>query len=166
MFVLEDASPPAYHTRRDWILAEVVIGIVSCATAITGISGGIVADALRATATNMPWFLLFYASGAGMLLVATLETMCRRRPCSCCVIRCYAAARMVLHCVNALCWFSAFVWLTFTATFVASILYESLPLMIFNAWGAIEHAKAIWLNPQQARTTSLAGALFRRLSRG
>lgn len=156
----------AYDTRRDWILAEVVIGIVSCATAMTGISGGVVSEALQPTATNMPWFLSFYGTGAGMLLLATLEVLCRRRRCNAPLLRRYAYMRMVLHCGNALCWLTAFVWLVFTQTYVASILYESLPLMVFNVWGAVEHAKAIWLRPRQARTCSMAGAFFRYLSGG
>lgn len=156
----------AYRTRTEWALAEWILGVVSCSTAITGIAGGIVSEALRDTASNMPWFLSFYVTGSIMIVIAAMDSMCRRHACSLRVTRAYAHLRMIVHCANSLCWLSAFLWLTFTETFVASILYESLPLMAFNAWGATEHAKAIWLKPRQAGTTSLAGALLRRLSRG
>lgn len=155
-----------YRTRRDWTLAEGIIGIVSCATAITGISGGIVADALRQTASNGAWFSLFYGTGSFMLVIAVMDRMCRGR-CDSVMLCRFAITRMWLHFANALCWLSAFLWLSFTHTFVASILYESVPLMLFNLWGASEHAKAVWLKPREAQTTSLADALYRRyLHRG
>jgi hypothetical protein len=159
-------TPAIYETRRDWILAEMVIGIVSCSTGISGLSGGVLALALKPTASNVPWFFAFYGTGAGLLLIAVLDYMCRRRQCRLGIMLSFAYVRMILHCGNALCWFTACLWLVFTETYIAAILYESIPLMLFNVWGALEHAKAIWLKPAQAGTCSLAYALLRRLSRG
>jgi hypothetical protein len=165
-FILEDVDDAHYDTRRDWTLVECVIGIVSCATGLSGIADGVIGAALRPTATNMPWFLSFYFTGGGLILLAVASSLCRRVDCSSMLRRRLARTRMYLHGGNGLCWLTAFVWLAATETYVASVLYESLPLMAFNVWGAVEHAKALWLKPGQARTCSMAGAILSRLSRG
>lgn len=163
-------KPPSfeftYDTRRDWTLVECVIGIVSCATGLSGVADGVIGAALKPTATNLPWFLSFYGTGGGLILLAVLASFCRRGDCAERLRRNIARARMYLHGGNALCWLTAFVWLAATQTYVASVLYESLPLMAFNVWGAVEHAKALWLKPGQARTCSMAGFLLGRVPRG
>lgn len=155
-----------YRTGREWIVAEIVIGFVSCATAMTGISGGIVSDALTPSGSAGAWFFFFYGTGSGMLLISALECYCRRTKCTPKALERYAQCRMLLHGLNMLCWMLAFLWLRYTGTFVASVIYQSLPLMVINFWGALEHAKAIWLRPSQARTDSLFVAVVRNLSRG
>lgn len=152
-----------YRTRREWILAEAIIGIVSCATAMTGITGGLVTQMLDDTGSNSPWFFCFYVSGSVLILLAFLETRCRARDCGRDILTRYAYLRFFALAVNFFAWGMAFLWLHFSNFNVASIYYESLPLAIFSFAGLVEHAKALWLRPYQAGTTSLVDAGYRAL---
>lgn len=149
-----------YRTRREWIIAEFIIGIVSCATGLTGISGGIVSDTLQLTANNAPWFFFFYLSGAAFIIISFIENRCRSNLCGRDVLVRYAYTRFIVHVGNFFCWGMAFLWLHFSNISIASIYWESVPLALVNCWAMTEHAKALWLNPCKATTTSLFAASF------
>lgn len=160
---LRDRSSYTYETRRDWILAELLLGLVSCATGITGISGGLVSTTLENDGIDLAWFLCFYGSGAAFIVLAYLESRCRSRHCGRDVLVRYAHARFGVHAVNFFCWGMAFLWLHFSAIGIASIYFEAIPLAAINFAGMVEHAKALWLRPRDARTTSFVGAGFHSL---
>lgn len=152
-----------YRTRREWLIGEAIIGIVSCATAITGITGGLVDSMLAETDNNTAWFFCFYLSGAALIILAFVETRCRAQDCPRSILTRYAHMRFFVLGVNFFAWGMAFLWLHFSQFLIASIYYESLPLALFSFAGMIEHAKALWLRPYMAGTTSLIVAGFRYL---
>jgi hypothetical protein len=145
----------AYLTRREWIIAEWIIGVVSCATAITGIAGGLVSETLARTASNSAWFMCFYLSGSAFIVLAFLESRCRSHRCGRSTLVRYAYLRFGVHAVNLFCWAMAFAWLHISGLNIASIYYQALPLAVANCYGLAEHAKALWLKPRLARTTSI-----------
>lgn len=159
----EERRASVYQTRREWLIAEFIIGVVSCAVGLTGISGGLVADTLALTANNMPWFILFFGSGSAFIVASFAENRCRYHLCSRDVLLRYAYVRFAAHVVNFFCWAMAFLWLYYSELTIASVYYEAIPLAVANFWAMAEHAKALWLNPCTARTTSLFGAGFRYL---
>lgn len=152
-----------YRTRREWLIGEAIIGIVSCSTAMTGITGGLVDRMLDDTDSNEAWFFCFFLSGAALILLAYVESRCRAHDCSRGVLTRYAYLRSAALGVNFFAWGMAFLWLHFSSFLVASIYYQALPLAMFSLVGMLEHAKAIWLRPYQAGTTSLFRAGFRYL---
>lgn len=155
---VEEKRDSIYRTRREWIIAEFIIGCVSFAAGLTGITAGMVAATLEQTSNNMPWFILFCGSGGGFIVSAFAETRCRAHLCPRETLLRYAYARFVLHVVNFFCWVMAFLWFHFSHVTVASIYYEALPLAAANFYALVEHAKALWLKPYLARTTSLTAA--------
>jgi hypothetical protein len=152
-----------YRTRREWIIAEAILGVVSCATAVTGISGGIVDAVLSRTSCNSPWFFCFYSSGAMLILLAFIESRCRTRNCGRAVLRRYAHLRFYALAINFFSWSIAFAWLHFSGLNVASVYYQAIPLAVFAFAGMVEHVKALWLRPEQAGTTSMVVAGYRFL---
>lgn len=157
---MEARRESIYRTRREWIIAEWLIGVVSCATAMTGISGGLVSDTLNQTGVAGAWFVLFFSTGTAFIVLSFIESRCRVHNCGREILIRYAYARFGVHMVNMFCWAMAFMWLHLSGLNVASITYEAIPLAVANFWGMTEHAKALWLRPFQAKTTSLVGASF------
>lgn len=150
-----------YETRREWILGELILGIVSCATAIAGISGGLVSLTLERDGIDGAWFWCFYLSGAAFILLAFIESRCRSHNCGRNVLVRYAHMRLAVHALNFFSWSMAFLWLHFSDIGIASIYHESIPLALLNFWGMAEHAKAVWLKPSSAKSTSIVSFFMR-----
>lgn len=157
----DDGYQEDYRTRREWLIGEFLMGVVSVATALTGISAGLVSDMLAHTANNLAWFLIFFVSGATFVVIAYVESRCRAHRCGRDVLVRYAYVRFTAHVINFFAWVMAFLWLHFSALNVASIYYEALPLAAANFWAMVEHSKVMWLKPCQAQTTSIVTFGFR-----
>jgi len=161
-----------YRTRRDWLLAEMLLGIVSLATGIASlIPGGILSEALGLAGLGpQSWCFVFSVTGIGLLLTAILESFRRSRGAERKSLCYYAQCRMWWHFFNGLCWLYAFTALmqlyVERDVLIASILMQALPLLVFNMWGVVEHAKALWFNSEQAGTASLVRAMGDRMRNG
>lgn len=161
----EDLREVIYRTRREWIIGELLLGIASCAAAMAGVLGGLIDQTLARTDNNLAWFLCFYLSGSTFVMLSYIESRCRAHCCGRDVLIRYAYLRFATHAVNFFAWGMAFLWLHFSELHSVTIYWEAIPFAVANFWGMVEHAKALWLRPSEARTTSLlqAGA---RLLRG
>lgn len=155
---VDERRDSIYRTRREWIIAEFIIGCVSFAAGLTGITPGMVGATLAQTANNMPWFIFFCGSGACFIVSSFAETRCRAHFCPRETLLRYAYFRFGAHVINFFCWVMAFLWFHFSNVTVASIYYEALPIAAANFFALVEHAKALWLKPYMARTTSMTMA--------
>lgn len=161
-----------YQTRRDWLIAELILGIVSIATGLASLQpGGVLASLMQSANVGViSWFLIFVITGAMLIATAVAELFRRVQGASRNELCRYAQCRMWWHFFNGLCWLYAFTTLLQLYMeqniFIASILFQSLPLLAVNIWGVFEHAKALWFEVSKAGTSSLVRATYDRLRDG
>jgi hypothetical protein len=122
---------------------------------MAGICGGLIDLTLATTSNNLPWFYCFYVSGAAFIVLSFIETRCRVHRCGHAVLIRYAYLRFATHAINFFAWGMAFLWLHFSDLDIVTIYWEAAPFALANFWGMVEHAKALWLKPRCAGTTSI-----------
>lgn len=158
-----------YKTRRDWLLAEMLLGIVSLATGLSSLTaGGVLSEALWIAGLGpQSWCFVFSVTGVGLLTTAILESFSRSHGAERKSLCYYAQCRMWWHFFNGLCWLYAFTSLVQLYVerdvLIAPILFQALPLLAFNIWGVVEHAKALWFDTERAGTASLVRAVGERV---
>lgn len=167
---MDKAETTLYRSRREWMVAEGVLGYIAVCLGLSGLvfSDGLLSNLIRETGELLPWAILLIVAGLGLIITAVLERNYRDRGrIDCDVLRKYARWRKRWNLALIFCWSVTFLFITFyTERRVGFLMLLSPGMVAIHVRGAWEHVKAYSIRATSSGFPTLSEYVKYRLRSG